>query len=239
MGKAHRRWKPLAHEPIEKLAENLWYVRGTLPGMSLRRTMAVAKLADGGLVIHNGIALDDASQAELEAWGTPKVLIVPNGLHRLDAHAYKERYPQLRVLAPRGAHAKVTEVVPVDADYEHAELHDDSVQLEMLHGLDDVEGVMKVRSSDGTTVVLNDAMFNMELPKDLLGKTITAVLGSAPGPRVSRLAKLAFIKDKKALRADFERFAALDDLVRVIVAHDKVASGADARAALLAAASYL
>ncbi|HEX2674441.1 MAG TPA: hypothetical protein VHM25_26380, partial [Polyangiaceae bacterium] len=67
----------------------------------------------------------------------------------------------------------------------------------------------------------------------------TTVMGSAPGPRVSRLAKLAFIKDKKALRSDFERYAELPNLVRVIVAHEKVASGADARASLLQAATYL
>lgn len=60
-----------------------------------------------------------------------------------------------------------------------------------------------------------------------------------PGPRVSRLSKLVFVADRSALRADFERFAAMPDLVRVFVAHEKVASGPDARAALLKAATYL
>ena len=82
-------------------------------------------------------------------------------------------------------------------------------------------------------------MFNMDRKKDLLGNVITTLLGSAPGPRVSRLAKLVFVKDKKALRADFERYANLPDLVRVIVAHEKVASGAEAKRALNAAARYL
>jgi hypothetical protein len=50
---------------------------------------------------------------------------------------------------------------------------------------------------------------------------------------------MMFIKDKRALRADFERYAELPKLVRVIVAHEKVASGAEARASLLQAASYL
>jgi hypothetical protein len=48
-----------------------------------------------------------------------------------------------------------------------------------------------------------------------------------------------FVKDKAALRADFERWAALPDLVRVIVSHEKVARGPEARAALLKAATYL
>jgi hypothetical protein len=41
------------------------------------------------------------------------------------------------------------------------------------------------------------------------------------------------------VRNEFERLAAIPDLVRLIVAHEKVASGADARVALLKAATYL
>lgn len=51
--------------------------------------------------------------------------------------------------------------------------------------------------------------------------------------------KWTLIQDKKALRADFERYAAREDLVRLIVAHEKVASGNEARQALLKAATYL
>ncbi len=238
MAQAHANWNVLPHEPIEKLAENLWFVRGSLPTIPLKRTMVVARHADGRLVIHNGIALDAAAQAQLEAWGTPTTLIVPGAVHRLDAPAYKQRYPALRVLAPRGARKKVADVIGVDGTYEDAD-HDDAIRFEMLHGMAEQEGTMLVRSADGVTVVFNDAMFNMDRPKSLLGKVITGVFGSAPGPRISRLVKLVLIKDKKALRADLERYAALPDLVRVIVAHDKVTSGAAARDALLAAAAYL
>jgi hypothetical protein len=82
-------------------------------------------------------------------------------------------------------------------------------------------------------------MFNMDRKRDPLGWFFTTVLGSAPGPRVSRLAKLALIKDPPALRSDLLRFAELPALERVIVAHEKVASGADAAAALRTAATYL
>lgn len=239
MGKAHSRWKPLPHEPIEKLADNLWFVRGSLPGMSLQRTMVVARRANGDLVIHNGIALEPGAQAELEAWGRPAVLVVPSGVHRLDAKAYKERFPELRVVAPPAAKKKVEEVVPVDATYDDAAVSTDDVQLETLRSTGGAEGVMRVRSPDGVTVVFNDVVFNMDRRQDFLGNAITSLLGSVPGPRVSRLAKLLLVKDKKGLAADLERFASLPDLVRVIVAHDKVASGDDARSMLRAAARCL
>jgi len=238
MGKANADWNVRAHGPIEKLSDNLWWVQGTLPGMSLKRVMTVARLGDGRLVIHNGIALEAAAMNELEAWGTPAFLIVPNGAHRLDAPAYKRRYPQLKVLTPKGSRAKVEELVAVDGSYEDFPA-DEHVRFESLHGVKEQEGAMLVRSSDGLTVVLNDAVFNMDKKRDPLGWFFTTLLGSAPGPRVSRLAKLAFIADKRALRADLERFAALPELTRLIVAHEKVASGPDARSALQQAATYL
>ena len=79
MVKAYETWKVLPHLPIEHLADNLWRVQGGLEGMPLKRVMTVVRRQDGGLVIHNAIALDDASMAELDAWGPVTALLVPNG----------------------------------------------------------------------------------------------------------------------------------------------------------------
>ena len=238
MAKAFGEWKVLPHGPLLTLADNLLWAQGSVPAMSLKRTMVVVRLNDGNLVIHNGIALEPVQMAELERFGTPAFLIVPNGGHRLDAPAYKQRYPALCVFTPQGSRKRVEEVIPVDGVYEDFP-NNDALRLETLHGVDSAEGALIVQSSDGVSLILNDCMFNMDRKKDPLGFVFTTLMGSAPGPRVSRLAKLLFIKDKPALRADFERYADLPNLVRVIVAHEKVASGADARASLLQAATYL
>lgn len=231
-------WIVRPHGALEKLTDNLWWVTGSLPGMSLKRVMAVARTSSGKLVLHSAIAMDDARMTELEALGEPAFLVVPNRGHRLDAPAYKKRYPNIRVYAPRGGREKIADVVPVDGVYEEFPA-DDAVRFEMLHGVNDEEGAMIVKSPDGTTVVLNDVVMNMDRKRDPLGFLFTTLLGSAPGPRVSRLVKLLFIKDQKALRADLERLADIPDLQRVMVAHEKVAQGDDARAALRKAASQL
>lgn len=238
MAKANTEWRVLAHGPIEKLAENLWWVQGSLPNMSLKRNMTVARLADGRLVIHNAIALDESAMKELEGWGTPAFLIVPSGIHRLDAPAFKKRYPALKVFAPSGARAKVSEVLAVDGSYEDFP-SDPDVRFEMLEGMGGLEGAMFVRSKDGMSLVLNDAVFNMDRKRDVLGFLFTTVFGSAPGPRVSRLAKLTLVKDRPALRAALERLAKQPGLTRLIVAHEKVAHGGEARAALEQAATFL
>ncbi|HEY0137672.1 MAG TPA: hypothetical protein VGB85_26485, partial [Nannocystis sp.] len=118
MAKAHDTWKVLPHRPIEVVAENLWRVEGKLEGMPLKRVMTIARRSDGDLVIHNAMALDDASMARIDEWGRVAWIIVPNGYHRLDARVFKDRYQAARVLCPRGGRAKVEEVVPVEGAYE-------------------------------------------------------------------------------------------------------------------------
>jgi hypothetical protein len=237
-GKSKAGWVVQPHGRLERLADNLWWTWGSVPWMSLKRSMVVAKRGDGAVVIHNAIALDDAGMRDLEAIGRPRYLLVPSAAHRLDAPAFVERFPNIRVFTPRGARASVEKLVKVDGIYEDFP-PDGQVHLETLHGMGEAEGAMIVRSTDGITVVLNDAVFNMDRKRDPLGFLFTTLLGSAPGPRISRLAKLLYIKDKTAFRRDLERFARDPELVRLIVSHEKVAKGSDAASALKQAATYL
>jgi hypothetical protein len=206
--------------------------------MSLERVMTIVRRGDGSLLLHSPIALEDRSLAELEALGTVAVLVVPNAGHRLDAPAYEQRYPQALIFCPSGGRERIEQVVHVAGTYrDYAD--DGVVRFEMLDGVDSAEGAMIVRSPDGVTVVLNDVVMNMDKKTDLLGYLFTTALGSAPGPRISRLVRLLYVKNQPALRAHLERLAALPDLVRLIVAHENVAHGRDAAAALREAASYL
>ncbi len=238
MAKVDTSWKVLEHGPIERLAGNLWRVGGALPGMTLRRTMTVVRRADGSLLLHSPIALDEAHQRELEALGPVEVLVVPNAGHRLDAPAYKARYPHAIVFCPRGGRQKIAELVTVDGSYDDY-ADDGTVRFETLDGVAAAEGALIVRSEDGVTLVLNDVVMNMDEKKDVVGYLFTTVMGSAPGPRVSRLVRLLYVKDQPALRKHLERLAELPNLQRLIVSHEKVASGPEAAAALREAASYL
>lgn len=206
--------------------------------MSLERVMTIVRRRDGSLLLHSPIALDEERQSQLEALGPIAAMVVPNAGHRLDAPAYKQRYPKLLVFCPRNARPKVEPVVAVDGTYDDY-ADDGTIRFETLDGVDAAEGAMIVRSADGVTVVLNDVVMNMDKKKDLLGYFFTTLLGSAPGPRVSRLVRLLFVKDQPALRAHLERLADLPQLTRLVVAHENVAHGADAAKALREAASYL
>lgn len=231
-------WEVLEHDPIEKLAGNLWRVEGALPRFSMRRVMTVARLEDGRLVIHSAIALDEPSMRELERFGEPAFMLVPHKRHRLDAPRFKKRYPGLRVFAPRGVVAKAAEVVTVDGTYEDFP-SETSVRLETLRGMGDTEGAVIVRSDDGVTVVLNEVVFDMKRPKSLAARAATRLFGLRPGPRVTPVVKIELVNDKAALREDLLRLAQTPDLVRLVVSHEKMSTGPRAEVALREAAASL
>jgi hypothetical protein len=222
MAKAHQTWKVLPHGPIEKLSERLWRVEGELE--SMKRVMSIARRADGTLVIHNGIALGDAEMAEIEAWGKPAYLLVPNGFHRLDAKVFAERYPGIQVLCPAGARKKVEQVVPVAGTYEDFPA-DANVELFTLAGTKDREGGMIARSANDTSLVLNDAVFNMPHGKGFTGFIFRRVTGSTGEPKVSRLTKWVIVADRPAFKQHLEKLAALPDLRRIVVSHHLTIEG--------------
>jgi hypothetical protein len=219
MAKPRTSWQVSAHDPIEKLSDRLWRVAAPLPDFAMKRVMTIARRADGSLVIHNAIALDEAAMAEIDGWGPVGTIVVPNGFHRLDAKPYAARYPAARVLCPRGATKKVAQVVEVAGAYEDLS-PDGAVELVTLDGTKQREGAMIVRGSV-TSVVLNDAVFNMEHLPGFAGFVLRRITASTGGPRVSRVARWLIVSDRAAFRAHLERLAALPALAHVVVSHDR------------------
>jgi hypothetical protein len=219
----------LRHGPIEKLEANLWVVSGTLPRGPMNRRMSVARLSDGRLVFHNAVPLREAAMRELESFGVPAVLVVPNGLHRLDVHAWKRRYPDITVVAPRESRARVAQVVPVDGGWD-ALPRDEALEARPLSGSRSGEAAILVRSAGGARVSVLFADTVMNIPHQPgVGGLLLRLIGSSGGPKVTRIARLFTVRDRSSLAADLERLAAVPGLVRVVPTHgDIIAEGAPA-----------
>ena len=214
-------WKVLPHGPITQLEENLWTVTGSfdIPFNPLKRVMTIVRREDGKLVLHGLMALDEKTQAEVEALGEIAFLIAPSGYHRLDAGRYRERYPNARLFAPAGGRARVEKIAKVDATYDGYEA-DGTTSLVDVDGLAKREGALVVKSKRGTTYVMNDALFNMpEHESGLSGFVLKHVTQSTGGPKVSRTARIGLIADRARYRAALEKIADTEGLVRVMVAH--------------------
>lgn len=233
----HRPWTVLPHDPIVKHEDNLWSVVGDVPGMALRRRMTLVRLRDGRVLVHNAVAVDELTVKAIEAWGAPSVLLVPNGFHRLDAHAWKARFAASKVYCPEGATKRVADQVAVDGPYEGF-TGDDTARLETLDGTGKSEGVLVVTSGDKVTLVFNDVLFNQPHLPGFGGFMMRYVTDSTGGPKVTRIARLFLMKERVAFQAHLLKLANLPGLTRLVPGHGDVVEG-DAVATLRAVANSL
>jgi hypothetical protein len=222
MTKPFSEWTVLPHGRLMRFDDNLRSVTGVLrtPMGDVQRRMTVVRVKDGCLIVYSAIALDEAEMSALERFGTPAYLIVPNDIHRMDAKAWKDRYPAMSVVAPAGARAKVEEIVPVDATA--MDFGDPAVSFVAVPGTGKREGALVVDTGSGTTLVLNDLIFNLPNRPGLSGWLFKTIGMTGDEPHVPPLVRMHLVEDKDALRAQLERWSRLPQLKRVIISHGNI-----------------
>ena len=204
-------WTVLPHRPIEKLADNLWRVSGKMG--KVQRQMVLARMRDGRVVVDNAIALDDAAMRELEAWGEPSVLIIPNRYHRQDALIWKQRYPKATVVAPARGRKHIEKIVKVDLATTEAP-SDDTVRIVPMDGCAS-DTLLEIRSGDAVTLVFCDAIMNIPKRSGLVGFFL-APTGQVATPRFQRWLGM---QDKRAFAKHLEQLAATPGLQRLLFGH--------------------
>jgi len=218
--KPHDTWQVLPHGDIEQLADNLYVVEGKLrmPLGESNRHMTIVKLTRGRLAIFSAIALDEARMAQLEELGTPAFLIVPSGIHRIDAKPWKDRYPHLQVIAPESACVRISNVVDVDTTA--LDLDDPFVTLHYVPGTAQRELAMTVQTSTGRTLVVNDLIFNMPAIKGWRGWPFKLMGFGFGHPSQPKLVMRKLVANDNEMKDQLRRWAH-EGFERIIVAHGK------------------
>ena len=220
MAKPFTQWTVLPHGELALLEDNLICACGFLnmpPMGQVERRMTVVRLRDARLVVYSAIALDEAEMTALESFGRPGYLIVPNGLHRMDARIWKERYPGMKVIAPAGARERVEKVVPVD-DVD-VDFGDPSIHFITVPGTGAAEAALLVESASGSTLILNDVVFNLHNLPGIKGWLFKTIGMTGDEPHVPPVIKMRQVRDPRALGAQFERWSRLPNLKRLVVSH--------------------
>jgi hypothetical protein len=219
MTKPYQHWNVLPHGKLSRIDDRILTVVGEIrmPFMNLPRRMTVVRLGDSRLVIWSAIALDDDAMATLEAFGHPAFLVVPNGHHRLDASAWKHRYPPLQVVAPGGSRTKIEEVVPVDTTA--PDFGDASVEFMTVPGTREREAALVVQTATGTTLVLNDVVGNIRSASGVASWLLRLAGFAGDEPRIPKVVKLALVRDADPLRAQLLQWAEIASLRRILVSH--------------------
>jgi hypothetical protein len=218
------------------LADGLWHVDATLDLLPIGRRMVIVRMGDGSLAVHSAVCCNPETVASIEALGPVRWIIVPSGHHRMDAPAWKARFPEARVVAMPVSHARVGQVVGVDGDY--AALPGGDVTWQPLDGVP-AEGVFLHRAPDGAvSVIFNDAFMNLPVSLPGFKGWVVKMIGSTGGPKVTRTAKMFIVKDRAAYAAHLRRLARTPGLARIIPGHGDIVSD-DPAAALHRAADGL
>ena len=219
MPRTFEHWTVLPHGPLQEIDDGIVTVAGDIPmplGHFPRRMTAV-RLSGGRSAIFSAIALPDEELAQIEALGRPAVMIVPGPLHRLDAASWKEMFPDIRVIAPPGALAAVSEVVPVDSTGD--DLDDPEVHFQVVPGTDGSESALTVQRPSGVTLICNDIIGHVRHPHGVGAQLMARLFGfGVSRPSVPRPVR-RHLKEPAALAAQLHEWAQMPDLKRVIVSH--------------------
>ena len=223
MAKLHDDWCVLPHGPVERIDDGILSVQGEvrMPFGRFPRRMTVVALNGGRTVVFSPVSLDRAAMRQIEELGTPGFMVVPNGFHRLDARAWKKRYPKIEIVCPAGARERVEKAVPVDATTDV--LDDDQVRFLVLDGMHDAESALIVHREAGTTVILNDVISNVRHPKGLGANIMARLFGfGVKHPQMAREVRWFLVDDKRALARQLRDLADIPNLRRLIVSHGEI-----------------
>ena len=225
-------WKIFPYQPLRSLAPNLWQVPGTL-AVGLPRNMTVYRLPDGRLLLYSVVAMRDEGMDALEALGRPAIMVMPHDRHGMDAPFYKQRYPELRVVAPDPAHPRT---VPVDGDL--AELAALGITAYTLPGTSYHEAVLELPIEDGIALCTTELMGNISGLRGLKGALMHLLGPTGGGFGVARMVKWREVRDRQRVRSWLQSLAERPELRMVLVGHgDPVTQ--DAGAALRHAAEQI
>jgi hypothetical protein len=223
MAKLHDQWTVLAHGPLREIDEGLLTVVGQIrmPFGKFPRRMTVVGLTRGRTAIFSAIPLVEPEMERIEALGEPSFLIVPSGIHRLDIRPFKARYPKARVVAPAGAREQVSEAVAVDLVTDR--LDDPDAQFLTVGGTGDADAAMLVRRPGGASLIINDIIGHVTRTSGFGPWLISLLTGfGAKRPAVPRPVQAKLVGDPAPLAAQFDEWAQIPGLRRIIPSHGEI-----------------
>jgi len=182
--------------------------------------MSIVRRGDGGLLFFNAVPVDDETLARIRSLGTPEILVVPQRLHMLDAHAFRERLG-VRVYAPRAARAAVSERVAVDGAFEDIPA-DPAVSVVEVAGFRTCEGLAVVRSGGRVSLVVADAVLNVRNLPGLAGLLFRLLGMTGDRPKLPTPVRLRVLRDPRALQTQLEELARTPGLVRIVPTHGSI-----------------
>lgn len=225
------------HGEFQRLAPNLWIVRGGMP-VPLYRNMVVYRLADGRLLLHSLVALSETGMKQLEALGKPSIMVVPHGYDGMDAPWYFERYPQASFLTPDEERARLAETFTSATSDPARVLPSLGIKLHKVVGLKFTEYALEAPVEGGTALILNAALDNRgACPPGFLGRLMDAMTMTGGRLAPGRMLRAFMVQDRAAFKNFLATLSTIPNVKIVTVSHGDAITSGDIPARLQAAAA--
>ena len=186
-------------------------------GVPVGRRCAVARSADGALVLFSPVAADAQSLADLQSLGEVATVVLPSRFHDRFYDGYFSVFPHARFLAAE----------PVRRDHPTWPLAELTEHAPELDGFDFLElrGMPAIREwvflhRASRTLIVADALFALRPGATSLDRMLLLAAGVGERPRPCRLFRL-LIHDRKAF-ADSLRKVLTWDFDRIVAGHGEV-----------------
>lgn len=214
---------------LERIAEDVWGHLGSVK-IGLGRIPAratILRLADGGLVLHSPLRIDDEVAKEIDALGEVRWLIAPNAYHWLYLRAAKERYAGARVFGPKALRKKL-------GDFAFEPLPESG----RIDGLDEIE-IQQIRGAPAMdehvvhhartrSLVVSDLLFNVRECDSFAIRLVMRMMGTWQKTAMSNMWR--FLVKDRAAAGESARRALAWEFDRVVVGHgDVIEEGARER----------
>ena len=208
------------HGPLEEIGAGLWQVKGSLKRSPLPRNMVVWRTPQKSLLVHSAICLNESTMKEIEALGPVTHVVVPCEMHRADAKAFQERYPEATFLAPACAREKVSQVINEFDNLEKG-VEGLNVTLHRPSGLKDFELHLELPLEDGSrALIMTDALFNLaEDPPKGFGGFLVKLLGSVGPLNITKIGRRMLLENKGDFADYVQSLSQIPNLSVLSVAH--------------------
>jgi len=225
-------------ETLRAVADDLWVAQQVLvkPGRVLIPiNMTVIRLADGALLLHAPIAIDDALAAALATLGPVRHVVAPNSFHHLFVGPCLQRYPQAALYVAPGLPKKRPDLTPAGVIGAGAAPWAAELDAVIIDGAPKLREVAFFHRASRTLLV-TDLLFNMTHPATAATGLVLRMMGTYRRLAVSRAWRF-YTKDRRAQRPTLEAVLAWP-FERIVPAHGEVYEGVGTPARAAARAAF-
>jgi len=196
----------------------------------------ILRRADGGLIVHSPLAIDDDTARAIDAVGEVRALVAPSKLHWMFLQAASERWPRASVLGPPGLEKKLPDLAftPLPATGAAAELGAD-VAIRLVEGVPYLAEHVFLHARSRTLVV-TDLVFNVHEAKTFGMKAFLWVGGAWKKTAQDRVWRV-LTKNRAAAARGAEEILRWD-FDRVVLAHGELIDS-DAKARMEDALAWM